>query len=1261
MIRKIYAVTIGIFIFSASMAQTAVSDDDPAMTAYQATARSYVEAHHLKGFFKDLITSAVTDKSKLVDFKKYIAVKKEHDSRDFIIKVGENKLATTAELDNYIKLKKAEYVASYADFISRSKSLATNPTPFAAGQPCQNMDFESQTFTGWVASYGSCSDPTLIAGFNTLGINASTGQHTIMTSGTDPNVPAIPCVMPGGSASMRLGDNNNGGREGARISQTFLVSGANPYFSYNYAVVLEDAGHPVAQQPYFRIRMYDGSNNLIDCATLNIDATNAPGLNSTATLKYKNWTSVLIPLAPYVGQNVTIEFTTGDCDALGGTHDGYAYIDGSCTYTPAIIPSAPLLCLGQTMTLTGPPGLGSYTWSGPGIVSGGSSQVVTVNAGGTYTVSLTTQTTPPNIPCNFSLSYTVPTASSAAQFTSNTVCAGSPTQLTDGSAPAGSVGNWQWDFDNNGSIDATSQNPTYTFPAAGTFPVTLTITAGSCTSTITNNVTVTSSGSPNITSVAPVCSNASPFALSASLGGGTWSGTGITDAAAGTFDPAGASTSGANVITYTVTGACAGSDTVQINVIPSSTANWTPTTLCAMDAPVNLNTFVSGTAGGTWSGTGVTGSTFDPAGLSGPISVTYTVGSSPCVATSTQSMTVTPVTPPSVTSVAPVCSNAAAFGLTADQSGGTWSGTGITDTTAGTFNPASATAGTNVITYTVPGTCAGSDTIHISVIPSSTANWTTTAMCALDAPINLNTLVTGTAGGTWSGTGVTGNTFDPAGLSGAISVTYTVGTSPCVATSTQSITVNPNMAPSVTSVAPVCSNASAFTLSASLTGGTWTGTGVTDATLGTFTPGSATIGNNVITYTISGACGSSDTIQITVVPSSNPAWTSTALCSAAAPVNLNTLVTGTNGGTWSGTGVTGSTFNPAGLSGPISVTYTVGASPCVGTQTHTISVTPNANATVTAVSPLCADAPSISLTTAGTGGVWSGAGVSSTGVFNPAAAGSGTHPVTYSIAGACGDTSTINITVIPTGTATWTLPAAICAGDAPVNLNSLITGTPGGTFTGTGVTGGIFDPSGLSGTVNITYTVGTSPCQHSMTLPINVDAIDAAFTATPTTGQAPLTVDFTNGSTNAVSYNWTFGNGSSSAATDPNTVYPNYGNYTATLVATNATGCSDTTRIVIHVDGISILTVPNVFTPNGDGHNDTFEAIMAEGLSSFEAVVYDRWGLKMYDWTNSNTGWNGKAKNGSDAPDGTYYYIIKGKGIDGKDYNFTGFVSLIRN
>ncbi|MBL7888721.1 MAG: gliding motility-associated C-terminal domain-containing protein [Bacteroidia bacterium] len=976
--KKIYSLFSFVIITSFALAQdnkSAIVSHHHELTKQEIRqkAQSLTGYKSLDQIMATVSKHVVKNKSIEKEFMNYILPFVKTDVRYISVSIAEGKITKADLKKNYgvlLKKYKELYLNFEKDGAKKVKS-AGNPIPFGPGQPCQNGDFETQTTTGWEGSYGSPLDPTITAGFDNPGINSGTGQHVIMTSGNDPNITAIPCVFPGGGgASFRLGDNGGGGNNSARLKQTFQVSAGVPYFVYHYAVVLEDAGHVVIEQPYFRVRMYDQGGTPISCATIDVDATNSTGLITSGSIKYKNWTTVLIPLTPYIGQDVTIEFTTADCDnspPSGGSHDGYAYIDAECNYLPAIQQSAASICGGQNMTLTAPAGLGSYTWSGPGIVSGGSSQIATINQPGVYTVNMQTQTTPPNTPCSFTLTTTVAgNPSPVAAFTSNTVCVGSPTLFTDGSSvSAGSITNWAWDFDNNGSVDATSQNPTNTYPAAGTYTTSLTVTGpGGCTATTTATVTVSSTVTPNVTSVPTTCSNVPAFNLVANVGGGTWSGTGITDANLGTFDPSQAST-GVNVITYAVTGACAGSDTIQINIVPGASPNWT--------APA--------------------------------------------------------------------------------------------------------------------------------------------AMCADGASVNLNTLITGSTGGTWSGTGVSGNTFNPAGLSGNITVTYTVGTAPCVGTESHAITVTPNADATITQAGPLCSDAIGITLSGATPGGVWSGTGITDPNTGAFSPNQATVGNNIITYTISGACGDTDTMNVVIIQSGNPSYT---------------------------------------------------------------------------------------------------------------------------------------------------LPPSICASGAPIDLNTLVTGTAGGTWSGPGVSGNIFNPSGLSGNQSITYTVGQGICQQTSTQTINVDGINAAFTATPTTGLSPLNVNFTNGSTNAVSYAWDLGNGQTSTATDPSSTYTATGSYVVTLIATNASGCADTATIIITVDELSNLVIPNVFTPNGDGSNDYFKPVLAEGLKTFKMVIYDRWGLKMSEVTNESLGWDGNAKNGSPAPDGTYYYIVTADGADGKEYKFTGYVSLIR-
>lgn len=55
----------------------------------------------------------------------------------------------------------------------------------------------------------------------------------------------------------------------------------------------------------------------------------------------------------------------------------------------------------------------------------------------------------------------------------------------------------------------------------------------------------------------------------------------------------------------------------------------------------------------------------------------------------------------------------------------------------------------------------------------------------------------------------------------------------------------------------------------------------------------------------------------------------------------------------------------------------------------------------------------------------------------------------------------------------------------------------------------------------------------------------------------------------------------------------------------------------------SLLDVPNVFTPNGDGKNDIFK-VKALSLESFQGVILNRWGRKIYEWNDPSEGWDGR-------------------------------------
>ncbi|MBL7914833.1 MAG: PKD domain-containing protein [Bacteroidia bacterium] len=113
------------------------------------------------------------------------------------------------------------------------------------------------------------------------------------------------------------------------------------------------------------------------------------------------------------------------------------------------------------------------------------------------------------------------------------------------------------------------------------------------------------------------------------------------------------------------------------------------------------------------------------------------------------------------------------------------------------------------------------------------------------------------------------------------------------------------------------------------------------------------------------------------------------------------------------------------------------------------------------------------------------------------------------------------------------------------------------------------------GLYDITLTVTTvSGCNGSVTLPgyISVDAYpNASFTVNNPTGCRPHSAQFTNTSTGAATYSWTFGNGNTSTAFNPVNIYSTTGSYAVSMIATSTNGCSDSVSIpaAVTVNGIT--------------------------------------------------------------------------------------------
>ncbi len=570
------------------------------------------------------------------------------------------------------------------------------------------------------------------------------------------------------------------------------------------------------------------------------------------------------------------------------------------------------------------------------------------------------------------------------------------------------------------------------------------------------------------------------------------------------------------------------------NVDPS----WTnPGTLCD-NISVNLNTYITGDAGGTWSGTGVSGNILNTTGLTGPTSITYTVGATGCTQTSTQVINIQQSsTDPtgiavSTDSICPGNSAILTVSGGALGTGADWqwySGScGGTSVGLGTSISVSPTVTTQYFVR-AEGTCGNTICLDTTIFVKD-LSVAGTGLTASDDPVCIgdSTVLTvtgategygadyfwysGSCGGTFEGNGNNFVVYPTANTNYYVRLEGDCNNTVCQAISISTQDTSQGPTGIVASDTTICTG-SFSTLSvlggtlgtnanfewySGSCGGTPVGTGSTinvsptvtteyfvraegdcnntlcvsltivvetnstaptsttssqdpvcigDSTLLTASGGSLGVGSYYAWYTggcgitlvdtgasiyvsplatttyyvrAEGNCNQTSCISIVVntAAAGDASWTDPGvICESSGQINLDQFITGNAGGTWTGTNVIGSVFDPNGLVGQqITITYEQGNSPCIDQVSHTISV-------------------------------------------------------------------------VNTISASWSSPITVCENEGIIDFNQYVTGTLGGTWSGTNMSAnGDFDPAGLSGPINIKYVVGTAPCADSSSLQVSVVA-----------------------------------------------------------------------------------------------------------------------------------------------------------------------------
>ena len=298
-------------------------------------------------------------------------------------------------------------------------------------------------------------------------------------------------------------------------------------------------------------------------------------------------------------------------------------------------------------------------------------------------------------------------------------------------------------------------------------------------------------------------------------------------------------------------------------------------------------------------------------------------------------------------------------------------------------------------------------------------------------------------------------------------------------------------------------------------------------------------------------------------------------------------------------------------------------------------------------------------------------------------AGTGIIRHTYAVGGAYNVKLTLNdtnycnspdslikqISLAPNVIANFTLPPAACA---PLNASFRNTSTAGQSFFwdfGDGGTSTQTNPShtyARPGTYPVQLiAVDANTCNKRDTIIKNLVVVNkptAAYTYSPNPSRPNSPVQFTNISSGAVTYKWIFGDGNSFATSKRDTTisyqYQKTGKYNACLVATNATGCSDTTCIQIDATVEVGYSVPSAFSPNGDGVNDRV-FIRGFGIAKVSFQIFNRWGEIVFASSDMNTGWDGYFKGKLQAQD-VYHYSAVVEFYTGEKLAKKGDITLLR-
>ena len=1225
---------------------------------------------------------------------------------------------------------------------------------------CPNSDFSMNNFTDWTGSVGehtsAGNDYTAMTGM-VIGVpNQSpfgNGQQTIMnTPGTDPNTGGLLSVLPpSGGNSCMLGNAQYQDCDGSSYPQAAQinynianVTANNCVFTYRYAVVLENPSHTPPEQPKFTINVLDATGTQIGgaCGTyLVTSASGLPGFTTYADnasngscstgcdVEWEDWQTVTMDLSTWLGQAVTVQFTSFDCTP--GGHFGYAYIQCYCGALRCT-----QQCTGTSVILSAPPGFAAYSWTPLG-GTGANTQNYTLSpippVGTIYSCVCTSVGG-----CQFTLHDTINVNPVVVTPSSTTICSGQTATIT-----ATGGGTYIW---SNGLGTNATANPAPT--TTTTYTVTVTEAggcSGSANATVTVNTAVANIGPPP-----PICPGSSAtLDASGSTGSGPLSYHWTTG---GTTAQIVVSPTVTTPYTVTITSnGCTSSATVTVTVSNTLVVSAVPDTTICPGQTVQLT--ANGATTYVWSPAGTLSSSIGTTVIASPTAPTtvYTVtgSSGTCTASGQVTVNVVNTLNLAISNDTTVCPSSTVQLIASGAVGYLWS----TSATTGniTVNPATTT------TYTVTGTSAGC-TASKSVTVTVSNNLPVTVLNEAICPGGTTTLtaVSGATAYVWN----TFQTTQAITVSPATTTVYSVtGTNGgCSGSTSATVTVNPNPTIALLPANPlICPGASTTLQASGASTYVWSPTGTLSSSTGiTVTANPTTTTPYTITGTDVNGCTGTNTITVTVTPLTASATETPEHCNQG-----NGTATAAAGGYFCTTTLTYEWSNGENtqtatnlIAGAYIVTVSCGA--CTATATTTVNNLPGPTVTATSTTSTCgyANGGAIANATGTDPGytyLWSN-GQSGANLTNVVA---NTYHVTATDAIGCTASTSVTVGNIPGPTANISgIHSANCGmsnGSATLNISGgtpaytpiiwsngetsqNILNVPTGTYCVT-----VTDANACTTSVCVTIPQLPGPvATHSYTDEI-CQMKNGTATAVPSGGVPPYIYSWSNGEntqtatglsnenytytvtdqggcstsgtvyvgeipgptaynmynpkiltflegpvyfwdesyagTQPYTYQWDFGDASSGTGTYNVHPYPNLGTYIITEIVTDSNGCKDTIVDTVKVVDIFTFYIPNAFTPNNDGVNDTWYPQGTNvDTNNYVEYIYDRWGnliFKTNEWDIINkdpdTGhakpWNGTVNNKGTINDvvmDVYVYKIDLREFNnGPKHSYVGRITLV--